>query len=746
MNIETLVSKLEGVSPKGRGFVALCPAHDDSTPSLSVDSGTDGRVLLHCFAGCIPEAIVTAIGCTLADLAPPRGSASTPGKIVTTYDYVAADGRLVFQVVRLEPKSFRQRRPDPAAPGKWLWNMLGVDRILYRLPEVTEAIACGETVYVVEGEKDANNLAAIELCATCNVGGAGKWEAGYTSTLAGAHVVLIPDRDKPGRAHGQLVARSLHGIAASIRVVELPDRNGISIKDASDWLGAGGTKDALLALVEAAPEWRPTAEEPSAPSAPANSAFDQLVAQYGLPYYTDGTGEDARVIGVNETFWAGLHAHENRIIYEPGEGEFYVYDDATGIYALETQAAIRSKISNRMLDVSREIDTPGLESKRTTSRLGAIIGHLQGIAEQRGAFADNRDTIHLANGVLRFNGGDFDLLGFSPEFKARNRSPIGFDAEAGCPRFLGELVAPAVHPEDVGLLQRFAGQYLLGYNRSQRILILDGGGADGGAGRGKTQFANVMQHLVGLPNVTQLRTTHLAERFELFRYLRKTFLCGVDVPPDFLSTKGAAVLKGLVGGDYFDAEQKGGTGSFQLQGDFNVIITSNGRLRVRLSGDLGAWRRRLCIVRYEAPPPKAKIPDFGKLLIATEGAGILNWALEGAAMVLFEIPESGGDFRLTPRQIATVDNLLAESDSLRHFIQRWTVIDPSQDLSVAEIEEGYADFCQRQGWAPLPITELRTQLEGAMLELRRVTKAHSITRGGKSARGFRGVAFGEVIA
>ena len=161
-----------------------------------------------------------------------------------------------------------------------------------------------------------------------------------------------------------------------------------------------------------------------------------------------------------------------------------------------------------------------------------------------------------------------------------------FDAAARCDRFLNELVRPAVHPEDVELLQKFAGMFLLGYNRAQRLLILDGE-----AGRGKTQFANAMQGLVGMANVTQLRTKHLAERFELYRYIKRTLLVGVDVEADFLSTKGAAVLKGLVGGDWFDAEQKGGTGSFQLQGMFNALITSNARLHVRLQGDVGACAR-----------------------------------------------------------------------------------------------------------------------------------------------------------
>jgi len=77
-------------------------------------------------------------------------------------------------------------------------------------------------------------------------------------------------------------------------------------------------------------------------------------------------------------------------------------------------------------------------------------------------------------------------------------------------------------------------------------------------------------------------------------------------PVDFTQTFSDVVkglIKGLVGGDWFDAEQKGGTGSFQLQGTFNALITSNARLRVRLQGDVGAWGRRLNIVRYEAPPP-----------------------------------------------------------------------------------------------------------------------------------------------
>lgn len=463
------------------------------------------------------------------------------------------------------------------------------------------------------------------------------------------------------------------------------------------------------------------------------SGDEKLKQLYGEAFYTN---EKGAVAGINEAYWAGMHAAENTMLFEPDEKGFYQYHAENGLYEVESVDVVRTKISNRMLEASRQASVFDLQKKRTANTLNNVIAHLRGIAEKRGAFAERRKVIHLANGVIVFKGCEAELRPFSPEYRSRNRSPIVFDEKATCERFLNELVLPAVDPEDVELLQKFAGMYLLGYNRAQRFLILDGE-----AGRGKTQFANVVQGLVGMVNVTQLRTKHLAERFELFRYLKKTLLVGVDVEADFLSTKGAAVLKGLVGGDWFDAEQKGGTGCFQVQGAFNVLITSNARLRVRLQGDVGAWRRRLNIVRYEAPPPSRKIPDFGAYLVRTEGSGILNWALLGAQKVLSEIPDEGGDFRMTPRQQEIVDSLLAESDSLRHFLQDRLIADTWGDVTANEIVEAYAAYCPEQKWQPLPITEVQNKLEGLMLEFFGVTKRHDIKREDKSQRGFGGVKF-----
>ena len=363
--------------------------------------------------------------------------------------------------------------------------------------------------------------------------------------------------------------------------------------------------------------------------------------------------------------------------------------------------AIKRRLSDRLLEASRQTNCFWLEKQRSDSRLNSIVAHLRGIVERRGAFAERERRIHLANGVFSFEK-DGELLPFSPAFVSRNRSPIVFDENAKCERFLNELVYPAVHPDDVVLIQKYAGLSLLGVNLIQRMLILDGESA-----RGKTQLANVIQAVVGRENVTQLRTKWLAERFETYRFLKKTLLIGVDVEPDFLSTKGASVLKGLVGGDWFDAEQKLGTGSFPMQGNFCVIVTSNARLRVRLCGDVAAWRRRLLIVRYEAPAPKKIIPDFGALLAREEGPGILNWCIAGLDMVLRDIDaSSNGDIALTDRQRQIVDSLLAESDSLRFFLLECVERAEGADLSVNEIVEAYAAFCPEKGWRAMPITEV----------------------------------------
>lgn len=227
---------LSDLSPRnlmrsGKGYTAMCPAHEDNRNSLSIGEGSDGKVLLKCHAGCELAAICEAGGWSMADLfpQPARGALN----IVATYEYRDENGELLSQVVRLEPKSFRQRRPD--GNGGWVYQLGDVRRVLYRLSELRKKKA----VVFVEGEKDADALWKLKIPATTNLGGASAWRPELVENLKWAgvkRVVILPDNDAPGRKHSRAIARDCHAAGIEVTICELP---GLPDKgDVSDFLAA----------------------------------------------------------------------------------------------------------------------------------------------------------------------------------------------------------------------------------------------------------------------------------------------------------------------------------------------------------------------------------------------------------------------------------------------------------------------------------------------------------------------------
>ena len=174
---------------------------------------------------------------------------------------------MLYQAVRYEPgwngrdKDFRQRRPKPG--GGWLYNLDGVRRVLYRLPELLDADR-NLPVFVVAGEKDADTLFALNLVATTNVcGERAEWLDGYSAALAGRNVVVIEDRDSAGRRHAHEVCGSLMCRARSVRRLALP-----GAKDATAFVIAlrrngvdtpAELREILLDNVNEAARWEPAA-------------------------------------------------------------------------------------------------------------------------------------------------------------------------------------------------------------------------------------------------------------------------------------------------------------------------------------------------------------------------------------------------------------------------------------------------------------------------------------------------------
>ena len=237
MMLQEILSRLEKVKKRGDKYTALCPAHPDEKPTLSV-SEKDDKILLNCFAHCPKENIVSALGIELKDLfiKPMQGKAinnSQSKKIVAVYDYTDENSEILYQNVRYEPKDFRQRKPNGA--GGYDYSLNGARRVPYRLRELVEAVKAGSDVWLCEGEKDADNLQTLGLTATSFK----NWKIEFNQYLKNSHVCLIQDHDKAGVKQATDACKLLSGNVASLKTLDfnadepLPEKHG---KDFTDWL------------------------------------------------------------------------------------------------------------------------------------------------------------------------------------------------------------------------------------------------------------------------------------------------------------------------------------------------------------------------------------------------------------------------------------------------------------------------------------------------------------------------------
>jgi len=291
---ELILSKLPQAKRDGKGWMALCPAHDDRRPSLRVTAGDDGRALVHCHAGCTPEAVVGALGLTLADLMPANGEESgrrtrskparkqqpderggnepkayataddavnemerRHGPPSTRWTYQNAAGEPIGVIVRWDTPTGKDIRPVSRTAKGWMIEGMPEPRPLYRLPELLARPK--ERVYVTEGEKAADAAASIGLLATTSPHGSESAGKADWRPLAGREVVILPDNDEAGGGYARDVLSILVRLspAARVKIVDLPD---LPVKgDIYDWLEAHDAcepemlRARIEALVEATP-------------------------------------------------------------------------------------------------------------------------------------------------------------------------------------------------------------------------------------------------------------------------------------------------------------------------------------------------------------------------------------------------------------------------------------------------------------------------------------------------------------
>jgi phage/plasmid-associated DNA primase/5S rRNA maturation endonuclease (ribonuclease M5) len=654
----------------GDQWQACCPAHDDHTPSLSITPAAD-NVLLYCHAQCPLDAILAALGLSRRDLFV-HGAAHRNGhrRIVTTYDYVDAHGVLVHQTVRLTPKAFRQRRPDPVTPGGWIWNLAGVEPVLYHLPQVMQAIQRGEPIYVVEGEKDAEALHALGLTATCNAMGTGKWRPSYSAALRGASVVILPDNDPPGYQHAREICTALAGIAARCKIVPL--HTDTLHSDVSDWLHAGGTRTALEAAVEAIPwETVPSAQKQTAPPQTAPPAIDPVeVARQAaatllqtLPTLVGDAKEDAvldalpdlvpldmrrwmRLKRQLKTAVPGLNMHDlGQARQELRHAAAQQASPAAGRSQAHIAAALAKAAAGQLAyDLGRQTwmaydhgRWKQHETERVTQKVMACMDTvLQGeytwhacAGVEHLLRARLAQTVPLEtpgwrpfqNGVLCLE--TMVLHPHSPERPFTWQLPHAYNPQATCPQtqaWLHETVGGA--HDQVQVLRAYAKAVVTRRVDLQRYLETLGPG-----GTGKGMYTRLLMALVGCENTVATELKHLeANRFELSQLRGKVLMVITDAER---YSGPVNALKAITGQDFVRMEEK-----FKAQrtevAPVMVVVAANEPVQ---SADYtsGLVRRRLAMTFRQRPAVPRDLLSWkagawhGDL--APEIPGVLNWVL-----------------------------------------------------------------------------------------------------------------------
>ncbi len=465
---------------------------------------------------------------------------------------------------------------------------------------------------------------------------------------------------------------------------------------------------------------------------PRQKVLDKIEAKVSSAVYFNKKSGTVRKL--NDRYFARLFTKVHSILFEPSLNGFYRYNAANGVWGNTTETKLLNQIGSVIKMYADNQGKPEINEKNDTNFQRNVLTQLKGNTEKKDAFKTKNGILHLDNCMLDINEYPPSEKKFSKKYYSTYQVPIRYDPKAICPKFIDKLLIPVLLAYDLDLLQRVSGAILYGGNKAQRVEIIEGSG-----GTGKSQFVEILEVIIGKEKCHELRIQNMDSRFEISRLLGKTLLVGEDVPGDFLNRKFSHKIKALTGGGHHSVESKNSNATLQIQGKFNILITCNSELQVKLDGDYSAWERRLIIIPFQSHKPKKRIPNFAQMLLREEGPGILNWMIEGYKKHRTEL-KSFADFNLNITQKRRVKNLLNESTPLQIFGQT-CVKKAKGDVTTDELVNAYFKFkfSQNRKWEELTRRQVERGLPGIILELFHVIRRKDIKRGGKARRGYKGI-------
>ncbi|NBQ33249.1 MAG: hypothetical protein EBQ56_08345 [Proteobacteria bacterium] len=762
-----VVSLLKGVRSTSPGSAtALCPVHEadglEHTPSFSVSIGTSGKVLLKCYGKCtfekvrdalevlgLPRGILSGKPSPLPRPAPmPRASvpapeSSRPNRIIgKVYPYRDETGTLVHETVRYVPKGFGQRRPD--GRGGRVYNLHGIRTVVYGLPELLASPA-DAPVYLVEGEKDADNVALLGLVATTVPMGAGKWQPHYGAWFAGRNVCIFPDNDEPGRKGAGHWATCLAGIAGSVTVVALPGLPDHG--DVSDWIADLLARDPdadpasiLMALAHEAPAWTPTrspslASSPESLPAPVPAVTRNTPSAAGSDAVPDtaanpppggSAGSDIAPDGYRNTDTgnaervAARHAGvvrwvEDRSIWSVFSGIRWEDDPDGGRVSHLAVGVLRD---THAWATGAEAEAATDPAKRALVRLklhalrsegaGALRSLLErlkaipGVTVPAGAFDRDRHLLNLVNVTVDLRDGT--VVQHDSTHLITRVIPQTYDPKDPATSDLWNDTLARFQPdaEVRDFLRVFAGYCATGETRERKMVIAYGIGRNG-----KGTLMEPLVRALG-PYAKVVQTATFERGGSRDNPYAMADLRGARLASAAETNRGTgfneALVKSVTGGG-----QQSTRGIYERsvswEPEFKLVLETNNKPRIKEAGP-AIWDRVVLVpfdVRLEAadvdPTVKQRLVDGGD-----EQRAVLAWVISGAVTYY-------ADGLRVPKAIRRAsDAFRADSDELAEFLDTRCLREDANRVRARELHQAHSTWREDEHEKPLTSRALKDAL------------------------------------
>lgn len=687
MEIAELLNRLDGVKARGNNkYQAKCPAHDDNRASLSIED-TGDKILLYCHAGCDTENVLGAIGLATKDLFKSNDSNygiefKQPKKqIEKVYQYTDEHGNVIHEKVRYTDKSFYNRHKKD---GEIIWNMRGITPVIYNLPKVVQAVKEGQTIFMVEGEKDADLLNSMGLVATTNYEGAGKgkFKKQYVKYFTGANVVVIQDNDQPGRESAETIINRLIDVVKSIKNIDLGNISKYDGFDVTDYFDIGYTKDEFLEMVEQTPEidekkaFTRQGEGNTQGTQDTQAVYNNYIINNGeIPYNSwyevnESTGRHRLIPGV----LAEYLAQNIPAIYTTGR--FYIYKD--GVY----------NICN-----NHEEKTIVMEHIMTPLRRTRDINDITNQWSINKKIRVSPDEVNKDPFILNLKNGLYDvrtkeLKKHTPEIITTIQLNANYNPSAKGPvfdKFINEVVPD---PNNRLLVQEMLGYSITNFNNAKKVFILEGRGDTG-----KSTFLNIIEDMLGKENISNVMLQKIGDRFNIAQLYGKVANIFADLPNTPLTEN--STFKALTGGDKIQGERKG-QDPFEFYNKAKLIFSCN-ELPANYGDRSDAFYNRLIIIPFDNPVPKGKQDPFLRDKLKKELDYIFLWGMEG----LERLMENNFKFTENEATQEILNNYKINSNNALLFLNEICELDENSYTHRQELYNTYKEYCIDNGFRPL---------------------------------------------